>query len=212
MRGVSEPVSAKQAAYELLRDRLITLAVAPGSPLDESALSRELGFGLTPIRDAVKRLALEHLVVVYPRRGTFATEVNLADELWLSEIRGALEALAAELAAVRAGDKERQELRRHADALRTETRPAKVNELDAAFHRTLYRATHNPFLETALNQYLNLNLRLWYYCRDRLGPSVTSAQHHSEIAEAIASRDPEAAQHHIRAHLDQSSRDIRGVM
>ena len=58
-------------AYLDLRDRIVTLSLAPGTVLREDELMRELVVGRTPLREAVKRLALENLVAVQPRRGTF---------------------------------------------------------------------------------------------------------------------------------------------
>ena len=58
-----------ERAYVELRDRIVTLSLAPGTVLREDELMRELGIGRTPLREAVKRLALENLVVVQPRRG-----------------------------------------------------------------------------------------------------------------------------------------------
>src|SRR5688500_13880589 len=66
-------------AYHELRDRIVTLRLPPGTVLREDALMRELGIGRTPLREAVKRLALENLVAVQPRRGTFVAGVETAD-------------------------------------------------------------------------------------------------------------------------------------
>jgi len=88
-------------AYRELRDAIVAVRLQPGAPLDEKGLSASLGIGLTPIRDALKRLTLEKLAVTYPRRGTFVTEINIADEAKLTEVRVDLEGLAASLAAER---------------------------------------------------------------------------------------------------------------
>lgn len=77
-------------AYRVLRDRLVLLDIGPGEPLAESSLADEIGVGRTPLREALKRLEADHLVVTYPRRGTFATAVDLTDLAEISEIRGAL--------------------------------------------------------------------------------------------------------------------------
>src|SRR5829696_10351008 len=90
-----------ERAYHELRDRIVTLRLAPGTALREDALMRELGIGRTPLREAVKRLALENLVAVQPRRGTFVTAVEAADIANISEVRAELEGLAAALAAER---------------------------------------------------------------------------------------------------------------
>ena len=78
-------------AYRRIRDAIVAVSLQPGAPLDEKALSASLGLGLTPIRDALKRLTLEKLAVTYPRRGTFVSRINIADEARLTEIRVELE-------------------------------------------------------------------------------------------------------------------------
>ena len=63
------------------------LSIPPGAPIDEEALTRELGVGRTPVREAVRRLALEGLVVVYPRRGTFASSINITSLSDVTDVR-----------------------------------------------------------------------------------------------------------------------------
>ena len=71
-----EALSQAEAAYRQLRDKLIMLEIRPGEPINDGQLAAELGFGRTPVREAIKRLEVDHLVVSYPRRGTFATTVD----------------------------------------------------------------------------------------------------------------------------------------
>ena len=74
--AVTEDVGSKSladVAYERIRDSLLTLEIKPGEPLYDEGLAKELGVGRTPVREALKRLELDRLVVTYPRRGTFAT-------------------------------------------------------------------------------------------------------------------------------------------
>src|SRR5579871_4961997 len=97
-------------AYRALRDRLVTLRIPPGAPIDEDAIGRELKMGRTPVREAIKRLALENLVTVFPRRGTFASEINITDLAHISDVRAQLEGHAAYRAAERITDVQRAEL------------------------------------------------------------------------------------------------------
>src|ERR1700734_3583627 len=131
-------------AYRELRDRLVTLRIAPGAPIDEDLVGRELKMGRTPVREAIKRLALENLVTVYPRRGTFASDINITDLSQISEVRAVLEGHAAAWAAQRLTAEQRSELQ----ALRAElTARAGDNdrralmELDARVHRFIYRCS-----------------------------------------------------------------------
>src|SRR5947209_17701297 len=93
-RGQARELLADRA-YDELRDRIVTLRIAPGAPIDEDRVGEELGMGRTPVREAIKRLALENLVSVFPRRGTFASEINITDLAQISEVRVQLEGHAA---------------------------------------------------------------------------------------------------------------------
>src|SRR5262245_7295748 len=105
-QGTNGQLRLADQAYLRLRDEIVTVRLRPGDPLDEKALSQRLELGLTPVRDALKRLTLERLAVIYPRRGTFVTDINISDERWLTEVRIEMEGLAAALAAERATDEE----------------------------------------------------------------------------------------------------------
>src|SRR5215207_7125889 len=97
-----------ERAYHALRDRIVTLRLPPGTVLREDELMRELEIGRTPLREAVKRLALENLVAVQPRRGTFVSGVESADIVHITEVRAELEGYAAELAAHNMDDERRR--------------------------------------------------------------------------------------------------------
>ncbi len=101
-------------AYIALRGLIVSLELAPGAVIDERALIERLGIGRTPIREALRRLAHEQLVEVFPRRGMFVTNVDVRDLARISEVREALEPEAARLAAERATEEERDAARRAA--------------------------------------------------------------------------------------------------
>ena len=86
-------------AYAVIQDQLIMLDIPPHAAIVEGELAEQLGVGRTPVREALKRLEVERLVVSYPRRGTFATGVDVADLGNISEIRSHLEPVAARRAA-----------------------------------------------------------------------------------------------------------------
>src|SRR5580693_86285 len=140
-------------AYRELRDRLVTLRIAPGAPIDEDLIGRELKMGRTPVREAIKRLALENLVTVFPRRGTFASEINITDLAHISDVRTQLEGHAAYRAAERLTQGQRAELDELlADLTDSEGSEdlAELMDLDARVHRFIYRCAGNPFLEETL--------------------------------------------------------------
>src|SRR5690348_13275310 len=137
-------------AYAELRDRIVTLAIAPGEPINEDALGRELEMGRTPVREAIKRLALERLVTVFPRRGTFASEINITDLAHISDVRQQLEGHAAYRAAQRLTAEQRAELDELLIALERHEGSAQheaLMVLDADVHRFIHRCAGNPYLE-----------------------------------------------------------------
>lgn len=200
-------------AYRQIRDAIVAVRLAPGSPLDEKALSGSLGLGLTPIRDALKRLTLEKLAVTYPRRGTFVSRINIADEARLTEIRVELEGLAASLAAERASDDERAALLDLLAGLEHGSlERADHTELDARVHRAIYAAAGNEYLETTLNQYSNLALRIWNFC---LSEQLVVDEHirsQRAVVEAIVRGDALAARMAAEQHLRAFSEDVRSLI
>src|SRR5437016_8642816 len=137
-------------AYIELRDRIVTLRIAPGEPIDEDRLGQELEMGRTPVREAIKRLALENLVTVFPRRGTFASEINITDLNHISDVRMTLEGHAAARAAERMTDSQRAELQELLEELDRSEGSDDVEglmALDGRGHRFIDRCTGNPSLE-----------------------------------------------------------------
>src|ERR1700733_13943490 len=134
-------------AYVELRDRIVTLRIRPGAPIDEDRIGAELGMGRTPVREAIKRLALENLVAVYPRRGTFASEINLTDLADVSDVRNMLEGHAAYRAAQRITASQRDELvglLGELEGTAGESDLEALMVLDARVHRFIYRCSGNP--------------------------------------------------------------------
>ena len=99
---LGEPTSLADKAYYAIRDMIVSLQLRPGAVINERALIERLGIGRTPVREALRRLAQEQLVEVYPRRGMFVTTVEIRDLASLCEVRDVLESHAARLAAERA--------------------------------------------------------------------------------------------------------------
>jgi DNA-binding GntR family transcriptional regulator len=200
-------------AYRQIRDAIVAVRLRPGTPLDGKALSASLGLGLTPIHDALKRLTLEKLAVIYPRRGTYVSQINIADEARLTEVRVELEGLAASLAAARATEDERRTLLELLEDLECgSSERADHTELDARVHRAIYAATHNEFLEATLNQYANLALRIWNY---GLAGHPARSEHvvsQRAVVEAVVRGDAPAARMAAELHLRGFSDEVRAVV
>jgi DNA-binding GntR family transcriptional regulator len=203
------------SAYRALRDRLVTLRIPPGSPIDEDAIGRELKMGRTPVREAIKRLALENLVTVFPRRGTFASEINITDLAHISDVRAQLEGHAAYRAAERITDTQRADLSGllvELELSRGQDDVEVLMELDATVHRFIYQCAGNPFLEETLGRYLNLSLRIWYLVIDRLPHLFARVHEHEEVLHAIESGQAERAREILTRHIGTFEREIRSVL
>jgi DNA-binding GntR family transcriptional regulator len=198
-----------------LRDRIISLRIPPGAPIDEDRIGEAFEMGRTPVREAVKRLALENLVTVFPRRGTFASEINITDLTHISDVRTVLEAHAAARAAERITDAQRAEL----DGLLVELSQSRGSDdgealmvLDARVHRFIHRCSGNPYLEETLGRYFNLSLRIWHLVIDRLPHLFARVHEHDDVLRAIAAGQADRASEILIEHIATFEREIRTVL
>jgi DNA-binding GntR family transcriptional regulator len=202
-------------AYAEMRDRIVTLRIPPGSPIDEDALGKELAMGRTPVREAIKRLSLENLVTVFPRRGTFASEINITDLAHIADVRVQLERHAAYRAAERIAGTQHEQLDALLDELDRSDATADARalvQLDTRVHRFVYQCADNPYLEETLGRYLNLSLRIWHLVIDRL-PNLSARVHeHRELLTAIRDGDANRARTIAGDHVITFEREIRSVL
>ena len=196
-------------AYDAIRDKIVSLEIPPGAPIEEEQLAAELGVGRTPVREAIKRLAYCRLVVVYPRSGSYAADLDLADLEAICDMRERLEGLAAERAATEARYEERQELQSLLDDVVACTDPAQLLDLDALVHRAIHRMAHNPYLLDSLTQSLDLSLRMWNLARERLPDLDYHVHGQAEILQAILDRNGTRARQLAEAHVREFEDDIR---
>lgn len=212
----STPSLAEQA-YLFIRDRLVMLDIKPGDPLNEDWLGSTLGMGRTPVREALKRLEAERLVVAYPRRGTFATDVNIADLAHISEVRRTLEPMATAAAAERASETDRAGLTELREQL-AGTDPAHGHDntellrTDLDLHRAIYRCVHNPFLEDTLVRYDNLATRIWCVFLPRLSGMAGHVNEHLPLLTAIIEGDARKAADLTLDHVTGFETAIRALI
>lgn len=208
--------SLADMAYENIRDRLLTLRIRPGDLLNDDLLARDLGVGRTPVREALKRLELDRLVVSYPRRGTFATRVEVTDLAFISEIRTQLEPLAASRAARVATDAARERLQAVMHAVETfdiaSATAVETLQLDAQVHQGIYAAAANPHLEDVLIRYDNLATRIWCMVLDRLPDLSHHVHEHVDLLRAVIDGDEAKSAELARAHVIGFEHAIREAL
>lgn len=197
----------------MLRSQIITGLRKPGALIEEARAMAELGVGRTPLREALTRLEHDELVSVISRRGTFVSDVSIADLAHLSQIRAVLEPLGASLAAERAGEAERHRVHE----LLTEFErglPADRRELilaDQRVHTFVYRACRNPYLEQDLLGYYHRSLRMWFLVLDRATRLHEAVAEHRPLLEAIETGDGDTAGRLAGEHVRSFDRQLRGL-
>lgn len=206
-------VSLSEQAYECIKQKIVSLKIPPGSVINEASLQEELGLGRTPIREALKRLSLEKLVVIVPRRGMFVNEIGIRDLQQLFEMRLPLESLAARLAAERGTD---EHWKRMKSALSELPGTLANNEawitIDKTCHEIIYEAADNEFLRDTLVTHYALSLRLWYYFLSRIGELREAILEHQLILDALQARDGDRAAWLTERHIRTFQEEIQLVM
>jgi len=206
--------TAYNIARDAIRERIISLDLPPGSVINETLLMKELGLGRTPIREALKLLEVENLVVIVPRRGIFVSEIELNHLHQIYDMRVTLEPMAARLSAIRITPSKLSQLQfcaadmKHLNKLDTPT----AYRLDSDFHRVLACTTGNDLLVCAIMQHYNLALRLWNLVQDHLGPSDLALDTHAPLIASIAYHDPDRAEGVMREHINRFHERIRQLL
>lgn len=201
---------------------IVSLELPPGAVIDESRLQQQLELGRTPIREALKRLSLERLVMIVPRRGMFVTEIHITDLQRLYEVRLELECLAARLAARRGTavhwEKMQQVLNQALGETAVPIPPEKLIKIDETCHVIMYDAADNTFLRDTLATLYALTLRLWYLYLAKLGNrknEIVEVKHiheHQAILNALQAEDGALAETLMQQHVTAYYANIRQVM
>jgi DNA-binding GntR family transcriptional regulator len=177
---------------------------------------QELGIGRTPIREALKLLEAEKLVVTVPRRGIFVASISITDLQQVIEVRLELEGLAMRLACERANSEDMVRLRKYHERLadnELQTLPTRERlELDREIHLALAGAAHNAFLSVEVERFYDLARRLWYYTLGRVRPSEVNLQSHQEIIQAVLRRDAAEAERLMRQHILEFQQTVKEVI
>lgn len=187
--GFQQAETLTDRAYRELEEAIVTLRIPPGAMVSEAQLSRRLGVGRTPVREALQRLAREWLVVIMPRRGIFVSEIDVARQLRLLDARRVLERLLAQSAARRRSPAERAQFTEIATGM---DRAAKRSDdlsfmrLDRGFNLLLLDAAGNEFAAASIGLMNGLSRRFWYVHYKQAADLPLAARLHAAIARAIA--------------------------
>ena len=200
-----------ERAYQALLAAISSGALAPGQRITQEDLAARLAVSRQPVLQALRLLKQEGLVLDAPGRGLLVAPLEPAALTHTYQVRGALDALAARLAAEHG-------VALPAALLRDGRRSAKSGDItsmieaDIAFHRALYAASGNPFIERSAQAH-------WCHIRRAMGAVLQSSRarrpvwdEHEAIAEAVARRDPEAAAAAAAGHAHQAGEHLTGQL
>ena len=208
---MDEFLPLRDVVFNTLRKAILTGQLKPGERLMEVHLANRLGVSRTPIREAIRKLELEGLVVMIPRRGAEVariTEKSLKDVL---EVRRALDALSVELACDRISE---EDIRRLWDACQEFEKAAQgkdasvIAKADVALHDIIVEATGNQRLMQLVNNLSEQMYRYRFVYIKEENQHDTLVAEHREIYESIAERNKERAARAARIHIDNQEKAV----
>lgn len=208
---MDEYLPLRDVVFNTLRRAILKGELKPGERLMEIALAERLGVSRTPIREAMRKLELEGLVVMIPRRGAQVANITEKDLNDVLEVRIALEKMAIEKACQLITEKELEELEKAAKAFEKaidEENVVKLAETDEIFHDIIYNAAGNARLNQVLN---NLREQIYRYRVEYLKDEATRndlIQEHKMICEALRTRDEKKAIEITFQHIENQRQAI----
>ena len=203
--NMNEYLPLRDVVFNTLRQAILKGELAPGERLMEIQLAEKLGVSRTPIREAIRKLELEGLVLMIPRKGAEVAKISEKSLKDVLEVRRSLEELAIELACQRISDTDMEDM----DAAQAAFRDAiakgdamEIAETDEAYHDLIYNCTRNTRLVQILN---NLREQMYRfrleYIKDEDKRQILLIEH-EKILKALRSRHVAEARAAVREHID----------
>ncbi|MDF2523239.1 MAG: transcriptional regulator, GntR family [Clostridiales bacterium] len=194
----------RDVIFGTLREAIISGELRPGERLMEVQLSEKMGVSRTPVREAIRKLELEGLVDMIPRKGAHVAELSVKDIMDVLEVRASLDGLATSLSAQRITDEEINELKhvysQFVNYVEKENLQGSIKK-DVEFHDIIYHSSRNDKLIQISNNLREQIHRFRVIYLKGSGSSRELIKEHWEIIEAITSRDVEAAQRVAQKHI-----------
>ncbi len=209
--NMNEYLPLRDLVFNTLRQAILKGELKPGERLMEIQLAEKLGVSRTPIREAIRKLELEGLVLMIPRRGAEVAKISHKSLQDVLEVRGALEELATDLACQRITEEQLIALREaenHFKAVVEKGTEMEIAEADEAYHDIIYNATGNKRLIQMIN---NLREQMYRYRLEYIKDEAqrgTLISEHEKILEAIRIRDIIRAKALMKEHIDNQEMTV----
>lgn len=205
---------ASDEAYSLLRSRVADLTYPPDAMVNELQLSRDIGLGRMPVREAVARLAREGFLTVIPRRGMMVASMSLTEVVSMLDAREILEVGIIREVCERASDDELDEVRQlfaQVDDAGASGDYLKHLAADHDAHVRLAELVRNRYLFPLAETLLLHNLRFWRYCHATRVVADGHVQSHGELVDAMLGRDPDAAEAAVKGLVATAKAGLQGL-
>ncbi len=205
----------RDLVFAAIREAILNGRLKPGERLMEVQLAEEMGVSRTPVREAIRKLELEGLVVMVPRKGAYVATLTLKDAAEVFEIRSSLEGLAAALAAERITDEEVTSLDRILEAISTAGEKGDIKTIikkDMEFHQVLFSASRNDRLAQIINNLKEQidRFRMQSFSNPARLKSVLSE--HKNILDSIKQGDAENAERLAKEHIYKVEYNVMNIL
>ena len=209
--GMDEFLPLRDVVFNTLRQAILTGELKPGERLMEIHLANRLGVSRTPIREAIRKLELEGLVTMIPRRGAEVAQITEKSMKDVLEVRRTLDALSAELACERISPEEEEALKKACqnfeEAVKTKDTKA-IAKADVAIHDIIAAATGNQRLIQLINNLAEQMYRYRFEYIKEASQHERIIQEHRIIYESIVNKDKEAAAETAKLHIDNQEKAV----
>jgi len=205
----------REVVFETIRNAIISGSLKPGERLMEVQMAERLGVSRTPIREAIRKLELEGLIIMLPRKGAYVADLSVKDLTEVLEIRAALEGMATGLAVTRINECEIEELELIALKFHKALENGDLEELlfqDSQFHETIFKASRNERLIQLNNNLREQVQRFREMYLKKINRSKKTSMEHFDIVEAISRRDISKAEKLARKHIETTENGILEMM
>lgn len=195
--------TASDLAYAAIRDLILRTELKPGQVLSESAMSARLQVGRTPLRDALRLLSHDGLVVIEPRRGTMVAPLTISDLEAIFEVRIAIESVIADAAAARVSAPDIADIERLAEQAAANTSAESDTGLDEQLHAKVAAISRNRFLVDFHKRLRDESLRFRFLTSSGIDTKDDQSAFFLGVRDSLAARDRERLSGLLVAHVDE---------
>jgi len=205
----------REVVFNSIRGAIISGVLKPGERLMEVQRAEKMGVSRTPIREAIRKLELEGLVVMIARKGAYVADLSIKNITDVLEVRAVLEGLASGLAALRMTDEEIKDLEltaRHFEQAMNSNDVEGVIQTDIEFHEKIFKATRNEKLLQLTNSLMEQVQRFRVMYLNKAIKSTNLIKEHYKIVEAISRRNREMAENIAKIHIQNAEKDMMRLL